>query len=325
MLATAAGLLPPDPSDVSGRGAAIKRLLVDHHFSGHNVVSCLAPRDVTIQNLRLPQVPEAELAPLLKWEAQERLSYPIDEAELRHLTGGTVLEDGVMKQETILLAARSDAIAQHLSCLDAAGLTPVAIDVAACGMLRCLLAADETPENDSVRRAYVHMGAAAVTVLVATGGQVMFLKHLNSGGRPLDQALARATGLSEVEVASMRRAVFAADALNADDDLHRTVIEAIRVPLEGLATDLELCLRHVKVTFRGASPESIVVTGPESSAWLAEFFADRLHLPSTVFDPFERFGRGGVQPDCPARFTVAVGLSLRAIDSTSTVPAAMSA
>jgi type IV pilus assembly protein PilM len=326
MLATAAGLLPPDPSDVDARGAAIKRLLVDHHFAGSSVVSCLAPRDLTIQNLRLPQVPESELGPLLKWEAQERLPFPIDEAELRHLSGGVVLEDGVMKQETILLAVKRDVIAQHLACLDVAGLTPVAIDLTACGLLRCLLAADRPPVNDAIRRAYVHLGNAAVTVLVATGGQVMFLKHLSCGGRSLDQALIRATGLSDAEAASMRRAVFAASALDADDDLHRTVIEAIRIPLEGLATDLELCLRHVKVTFRGASPENIVVTGPESSAWLAEFLADRLHVPATLFHPYEAFGRDGFVPDCPARFTVAAGLSLRSVRSAaSATPAAKSA
>jgi type IV pilus assembly protein PilM len=325
VLATAAGTLSPDVSDVAGRGAAIKRLIIDHHFVGRSVVSCLAPRDMTIQNLRLPQVPEVELAPLQKWEAQERLPYPIDEAELRHLTGGAVLEDGVMKQETILLAARRDAIAQHLACLDAAGLTPTAIDVAACGLLRCLLAADRRSDAATSRRAYVHMGNAAVTVLVATGGQVMFLKHLNSGGHALDQALARVTGLSGAEVNSMRRTVFSADALDAENDLHRTVIEAIRVPLEGLATELEWCLRHVKVTFRGASPETIVVTGSESSAWLAEFFADRLHLPAAVFEPFERFSRGGTQPEWPARFTVAMGLSLRPVAGMSAAPAALSA
>jgi type IV pilus assembly protein PilM len=170
------------------------------------------------------------------------------------------------------------------------------------------------------------LGNAAVTVLVATGGQVMFLKHLSCGGRSLDQALIRATGLSDAEAASMRRAVFAASALDADDDLHRTVIEAIRIPLEALATDLELCLRHVKVTFRGASPENIVVTGPESSAWLAEFLADRLHVPATLFHPYEAFGRDGFVPDCPARFTVAAGLSLRSVRSAaSATPAAKSA
>ncbi|MBA3312263.1 MAG: pilus assembly protein PilM [Planctomycetaceae bacterium] len=324
--AAAAGELPADVSDITARAAALKRLLLDHHFVGRSVVSCLPSRDLTIQNLRLPQVPEGELPPLLRWEAQERLPYPIDEAELRHLSGGVILEDGVTKQETILLAARRDAIGQHLNWLDAAGLTPLAIDLAGCGMLRCLMAADDGANVESVRRAYIHMGVGAVTALVATGGHVMFLKHLPCGGRSLDQTLARATGLSEEEAIVMRRTVVQAASLDADDDLHRTVIEAIRLPLEGLATDLELCLRHVKVTFRGAAPDSFVVTGPDASPWLAEFFADRLHLPATLFQPFQAFGRAGNEPECPARFTVAAGLSLRGATGTRAVEvAAMSA
>jgi type IV pilus assembly protein PilM len=313
--ATAAAELTPDLIDTPARAAVLKRLLIDHHFVGRTVVSCLPPRDLTIQNLRLPQVPEAELPPLLRWEAQERLPYPIDEAELRHLSGGVVLEEGVTKQETILLATRRDAINQHLDWLDAAGLTPLAIDLAGCGLLRCMMAADSAADAGSIRRAYIHMGAAAVTVLVATGGQVMFLKHLPYGGKSLDHLLARATGLSEPEAVVMRRTVVQAVALDADDDLHRTVIEAIRVPLEGLATDLELCLRHVKVTFRGAAPESLAVTGGDASPWLAEFLSDRLHLPATVFQPFEAFGRLGSEPEYPALFTIAAGLSLRPASS----------
>ena len=113
----------------------------------------------------------------------------------------------------------------------------------------------------------------------------------------------------------MRRSVNRASALDSEDDLHRTVIDALRVSLEGLATDIELCLRHVKVTFRGAPPQSLAVTGPDASPWLAEFLADRLRTESRVFHPFDSLGREGAAPDLPGRFSIAVGLSLRGMTS----------
>jgi len=325
----AAAELPADPVRAA---ATLRQLLADHHFSGRAVVSSLPQRELTIQNVRLPEVPPHELPPLLRWEAQERLSYPVDEAELRHLVAGPVREEGVAKQETILLAVRRDAVDRHVALLDAAGLTPVAIDLAACGLLRCLTAADaaraEVParaEPGPPRRAAVCLGSAAVTVLVAEAGRILFLKHLPCGGRQLDQTLARATSLSESEAAAMRRAVYRAAELDADDDLHRTVIDALRSSLEGLATDIELCLRHVKVTFRGAAPQSLDVTGPDASPWLAEFLADRLRTRSRVFDPFEAFGAAGTTPDLPARFSVAVGFALRSLGARAAAPAAIPA
>lgn len=317
----AAAELPADPAQAA---ASLRRLLTDHHFAGRAVVSTLPPRELTVQNVRLPEVPDQELQPLLRWEAQERLPYPVDEAELRHLAAGPVREEGVTKQETILLAVRREAIDRHLSLLEAAGLTPDAIDLAGCALLRCLSAADATAaEPAPARRAAVYFGSAAVTVLVADRGRVLFLKHLPCGGRHLDQTLARATGLSESEAAAMRGTVCRAAALDADDDLHRTVIDALRTSLEGLATDIELCLRHVKVTFRGAPPQALAVTGPDASPWLAEFLADRLRTECRVFTPASAFG-SVVGPDLPARFSVAVGLSLRGL-GTRAAPAAVPA
>lgn len=326
--AVAAGELPVDPGEAA---AALRRLFADHRFSGRAVVSSLPTADLTIQNVRLPQVPDHELPPLLKWEAQERLSYPVDEAELRHLAAGVVREEGVTKQETILLAARREAIDRHLALLDASGLTPVAIDLAGCGLLRCVAAAEAVsdvsrePAESPSRRACVYLGSAAATVLVAEAGRIVFLKHLPCGGRQLDATLARATNLSDAEAAAMRRTVARAPALDAEDDLHRTVIDALRTSLEGLATDLELCFRHVKVTFRGAPPQALAVTGPEASPWLAEFLADRLRTESRVFHPFDAFGRGGPVPELPGRFSVAAGLSLRGATSRATSPTAVPA
>lgn len=318
--AMASGELPEDPSDIAGAVAALRRLVADHHFSTRAVVSCLAPRDLIVQNVRLPQVPEAELPPLLRWEAQERLPYPVDEAELRHLNSGIVRDEGVTKQEVILLAARRDAIDRHLSILEGAGLTPTAIDLAGCGLLRCATTARRTGEaagDGASRRAYLNLGAAAATTLVANGGRIMFLKHLTCGGRQLDQTLARTLGLPVKEAAAMRHSVFRAPALDAGDDLHRTVIDAIRTPLESLATEVELCLRHVKVTFRGRPAETLTVTGPEAAPWIVEFLSDRLRIPATGFDPFAKFGSGDAAPAFPGRFTVAVGLSLRGLSARS--------
>ena len=319
--AVAAGDWPAEPDRAA---TALRRLLADHHFSGRAVVSVLPTQDICVQNVRLPDVPEAELPELLRWEARERLPFPADDAEVRHLVGGVVRQDGTARQEVILLAAKGEAVRRHVALLEAAGLTPHAIDLDGCALLRSLpaRAASPTGEDGSSRRAVLHLGASAVTVLVAGGGRVMFLKHLPTGGKSLDRTLARAVGLPEPEAAAMRRSVVRAAALDPADDLHRTVIDALRQPLEALASEIELCLRHVKVTFRGAPPESLSVTGPDASAWLAEFLADRLRVPAAAEHPFDRFPRPGGPPDEPCRFAVAAGLSLFGEAASVVTPAA---
>ena len=316
----AAGELPHGLAGDEREQAAAEvlgRLVADHHFAGKAVVSTLSPAEYVVQNVRLPQVPEEELPQMLAWEAAERLPFPAVDAEIRHLLAGTVRHEGTVRQEVILLGVRRDAVLRHVALLQAAGLTPTALDLPCCGLLRGLAAdrpqtseggGDAAADGEPPRRAYLHLGTAAVTVIVAAGGRVMFLKHLQAGGQVLDGLLARAVGLNDSEAAAMRRRVIRTAALDPDDDLHRTVVDALRTTLEGLATEVELCLRHVKVTFRGTAPTGVTVTGPDACEWMAEFFADRLRLPACVGHPF---GSGAAWPDDPGRFTVAAGLSLR--------------
>ena len=87
------------------------------------------------------------------------------------------------------------------------------------------------------------------------------------------------------EAASLRGTVTAAATLDPDDDIHRCVIDAIRRPLEGIADEIERCLRYDKVTFREQPPESITISGAEATEWLVEFLSDRLGTPCKIGNP----------------------------------------
>ncbi len=134
----------PDEQDAHSEGrdheiaAVLRKLVADHRFKGRQVVSCLSPDDLFVKNVRLPKLPEDEVAKVVVWEGEERLPYPTAEAQIRHLTAGEVRQDANVKQEVILLACRHEAINRHISLLEEARLTPLAIDVEPCAALRCL-------------------------------------------------------------------------------------------------------------------------------------------------------------------------------------------
>src|SRR5262245_13703951 len=75
---------PPDEQDRE-IAAALRRLVVEHHFLGRNVVSCLGSQQLFVQNMRLPKMPADEMANVVRGEAEGRLPFPIAEAEIRHL------------------------------------------------------------------------------------------------------------------------------------------------------------------------------------------------------------------------------------------------
>lgn len=294
--------------------AALQKLIADHRFHGRQVVSCLGAEELFVQNVRLPQLPPDEIAKVIRWEAEERLPYPVAEAELRHLLAGQVRQDTNVKQEVILLACHRGLIDRHLSVLQQAGLTPLGIDVEPCAVLRSLRDAENGNGAPDSRRAYLNLGERSTTVIFADGDRILFLKYISSGGHHLDLAVARHLDLELAEAAAMRAGVTASSDLDPEDDIHRSVIDAVRGPLEGMAAEIEHCLRYYKVTFRGKPLESLVLTGSETSGWLAEFLEERLVTSCELGNPFAALASPPAHrtaQERPWRWTTAMGLSMK--------------
>lgn len=288
----------------------ISDLVLDHGFRGRRVVSCLGAGELFVQNVRLPQLPPDEIPHVVRFEAEERLPYPIIEAEIRHLMAGQVRQDAETRQEVILLATRRARVSEQLNLLEQAGLAPVAVDVEPCAVVRALA---RLPQPENVRTAYLNLGESATTVLFSDGHQILFLKYIHIGGQHLDQAVSKHLGMSMTEAARMRRIVNRAPALDADDEIHRSVIDAIRVPLDAITTEIELCLRYYKVTFRGKPLDRAVLCGSEATRWLEEFLTDRLGVACGVGDPFQTLGQIDQPEICrefPWQWSTAVGLAL---------------
>jgi type IV pilus assembly protein PilM len=211
----------------------------------------------------------------------------------------------------ILLACPQVVIQRHIALLESAGLIPTAIDVEPCALLRSLASA-ELAAGDS-RRAYIHFGDKATTVIFAEGEQVLFLKFIGMGSQQLDAAVARNLNLPLRDAARMRAVVTAAAALDKNDEVHRSIIEAVRSPLEATCSEVELCLRYHKVTFRGRPIEKVIVTGEEACPWLVEYLGSRFGAPCEIGNSFARLQGGIPASHCnrPGRWATAMGLALK--------------
>lgn len=313
--ARAAMRIPGDATDeecMKRTAEAIRELLSDSRFKGRRVVGCLTMDDLFVQNVRLPKLAEDEAEKVVRWEAAERLPYPVDDAEIRHWLAAEIRQETDVKQERILMSCRKQTISRCVELLERANLVPVGIDVEPCAVLRGL-----TPRTEvagQTRRVCVNLCEQATSVIIESADRIQFLKHIDGGGQTLDQAVADHLQLSQDEAATLRGTVTAAATLNPEDDIHRCVIDAIREPLESIADEIERCLRYDKVTFREQPPAEITLSGAEATAWLAEFLSDRLGTPCRLGNPFRQLDCQVDEDVCrerPWQWTTAVGLSIK--------------
>ena len=321
--AAAAAPVPPtagggaDPDADARAAAALRATLAAYRFRGRRAVGCVPSGAAVVQTLRLPAAAAgetpAELAGLVRFELADRLPFPADDAEIRHLAPRPVRRNGEDLREVVVLAARRSAALATARLLAAAGLTCTAVEAEPLAAFRGLCERGEA----ATRAVVVHVGAAAVHVLLAEGPAVLMAKTLPGGAADLDAAVARHTGLPPAQAAATRRTAFAADRLDDADEVHRSVVEALRDPLERLANEVELVARHFRVLFRGAAAETLRAGGPHCPPWLAEYLGDHLGLPALTPDPAGGAGAGAaganraVLPGRAGEWAAACGLATR--------------
>jgi type IV pilus assembly protein PilM len=191
---------------------------------------------------------------------------------------------------------------------------PVAIDVEPAAMLRCYARQYRRDADQQMRAMFVNLGASNTTVVISRGGDPMFIKHVDFGGRLLDEAVARHLKMKLSDAVSLRRHNGDRRADQRDPEVSRSVMESIRPLLDRLANELAMCIRYHSVTFRGQPLARVVLSGGESSANLAEWLQPRLEVPCEVGNPLRIFEKPAL-PGRIGQWDVAAGLALREVTS----------
>lgn len=289
---------------------AIQRARAGRNFRGKEAVFCLRAGDLFVQNLRVPKAEGAELARLVQAEANERLPFPGNEAELRFLEAGDVRHGDAVRREVIVMACHRPVVSRALEMATRLGLTPTAIDNEPSALLRCYSRQFRRADDHSRRIMLVNVGASNTVVLIAEGQSPMFVKYLDIGGRHFDEAVARHLQMSLSEATALRRHNGDRRADQRDEEITRGVAESIRPVLERLLNELGMCVRYHSVTFRGQAVCQILLGGGEACEMLRDWIGQRLNLPCELGEPFRdlegpRLGERSCQWD------IAAGLALR--------------
>ena len=300
-----------DETDSADRTAdAIRQAMEGRRFRGRDAVLCLGSRHLFVQNIRVPKAKSEDLMQIVQQEAASRLPYAINEAELRFTEAADVRQGDQMKREVILLAVHRPALEQAIESVIQAGLRPVAVDVEPYALLRCYAKQFRRDADREQRAMFVNVGATNTVVVIAEGGDPLFIKYLDVGGRHMDQAVADQLQLSLTDAIALRRHNGDRRADAQDPEVTRSIAECLRPVLDELAGELSMCIRYHSVTFRGKPLMRLVLGGGEASESLANELESRLDLKSELGDPLRAF-ESTAKTGRKSQWDIATGLALR--------------
>src|SRR5258706_2309967 len=178
-----------DPqSRVAVASDLIRQMLRQHPLRGRHIVAALPREIVHMKNLRLPQMPAAELPAVVSFEARNVFPFDTDKAKVRFLAAGEVRQGNEVRQEVILLAAKDDDINVVVEHLYRAGAVIDSLDTEPTAVYRSLERFIRRKEDEGDVNVLVDVGARRSQVIIGRGREISFIKPIDIGGFFFPQA-----------------------------------------------------------------------------------------------------------------------------------------
>jgi type IV pilus assembly protein PilM len=277
---------------------------------------------VIVRTLRLPAIEDPkEMDAAIRFQAQEQIPMPLDQAVLQHqVVGGVPGEEGSMPQvDVVVIAARRDMINSFLEPVRAAGLEPTGIDLSAFGMIRALAGSFAQPtqaEDDSAQASspeavlYCNVGDV-LNLAVARGRSCLFTRVSGTGMEAIIARLSTERGLSPEHAEQWLLHVgLEADvqAIEGDPDTVEAARRALRDGAASLVDELRLSLDYYRALESAVPVSGVALCGSGSAIrGLAATMEEQVGLPIASIRPEPLTG---FDDNLAARLVLPYGLAL---------------
>lgn len=177
-------------------------------IKGHSVILGIANQKVIVRPIELPYMEKEELESALRFQVQEFIPIPIEDAILDF----DIVEEFMTADEermltVLLVAAHRDMIQSFIEALRAAGLSLSAIDLKAFALPRALLLKEIQTGNYEELDAIciINIGAGITNITILKDNIPRFARFLLRGGDDFTRAIVNRLDLEWEEAEEIRR------------------------------------------------------------------------------------------------------------------------
>jgi type IV pilus assembly protein PilM len=188
--------LPPgtvrdgEVQDVETLAETLRNLFAEHKLP-KRVRLGVANQRIVMRTIDLPPLDHSkDIASAVRFQAQEHIPMPLEQAVLEHQSMGPVETPDGTRTRVIVVAARRDMIERLLEAAKKAGLRPQGIDLSAFAMIRAL-------HRPGITDASLYISVGGLTnIAVAVGPTCVFTRVIAHGTDGMAGELAERRGLT---------------------------------------------------------------------------------------------------------------------------------
>lgn len=267
--------------DVAAVSEALKELLGSAKVSSKKVWLGVANQRVVVRQVDLPWLEEKELRASLRYQVQEHIPIPVEEAELDvHIVDEFVTEEGDRMQRLLLVAGHKDMVAAHVDAATGAGLKPIGVDLNPFAVLRSM--GDDSP-MDQANQVIIDIGAGVTNIVVHGQGTPTFVRILVMGGDAITEALESGLSVSREEAEAAKRSAIVGTTADVSGQI-------VTEQADALVDEIRSSLDYYQAQAGSVQLSNVVVTGGAATmAGLIERLEAAVRLPVVLGSPFDRY------------------------------------
>jgi type IV pilus assembly protein PilM len=263
---------------------------------------------VIVKKIAIPRIDKKAVSEQIRFEAEQYIPFDINEISLAyHILDPHAVSDTM---EILLVAAQSPIVDNYMQAVSNSGLDASILDVG--GFALSNLYEANYGLNPAENILLLNIGAALTTLVVRSGGEVIFARDIPVGGMNYTSEIQKELGISAGEADSLKLSAVARREVPEEVN---NIIGAIN---EGVADEVRNGFDFFAAGSTGVTVTKAYFTGGSSQVTgLMDAISTAIGMPTERLNPFQRvsYNSKNLTPDFVHQIApiaaVALGLGLR--------------
>lgn len=250
---------------------SVKNLLVSKDVKEREVSTAIIGRGVIVKKFKMDQMKDAELAIMIKQEAENNIPYSIEDVQLDYKVLGPSDEEG--KIDVLLVAAKKEILLPFVGLIKDMELNPYVIDVPAFTIQNCY-EMNYDPKPNEVH-GLVHIGYETTILSFIQGTNNLFTRDVATA---IKSCLQRIPGATKDQI----------DRVFKGETVEELAEDKVKEGLEQFYD--ELCInveRAVPFTNRDKIDKIFISGGGSNAPGIIEYFKTRFDVEVEKMNPFK--------------------------------------
>jgi type IV pilus assembly protein PilM len=293
-----------DEKEMASLGQIIKKLHSEAGVSSKDVVISVPEPQVFTRTIKFPLLTDSEIASAVKWEAEQYIPIPVNEAIIQHTILARNETSSPPEVLVLLVAAPKVVVEKYTRVVQLAGLNPVAVETELVALTRALAPRDKTV-------LLVDLGATSTNIAVAKNGLLSFSRSVPMAGEAFTRAVSQGLGVTSQQAEEYKK-TYGLEVAQLEGKVKGVLDPVLRMVVDEIKKAVSYYLSEEK----GEPPSALIISGGTSGMpEIISMLTKLVGVEVLVGNPF-----GNIKVDSETAkklapyaplYSVAVGLALR--------------